>query len=226
MADLNARAAEITEAENTTALGPHPGFEVAVHPGAEAHAPGRPVVVPGVGAVPRVPARGEGQPRLGRRRQRVPRLPQRLRLDGRRPRAPEGRRGDRARRAHRHALRRADRGHGPLRRGAVPALPGGLGAVLQLRHRGDDERDPHRARGHRTRAHRQDRRLVPRSSRRGDVLGRAELRHDGRPRSAGDHADVERHPRGDGASTRTSCRSTTSRCSPRCSTSAATRSRA
>ena len=39
---------------------------------------------------------GKGSQRLGRRRQRVRRLPQRLRLDGRRPRAPEGRRGDRA----------------------------------------------------------------------------------------------------------------------------------
>ena len=60
-----------------------------------------------------------------------------------------------------------------LRRGALPAVPSRHGALLQLRHRGDDERDPHRARRDRPRAHRQDRGLVPRAPRRGDVLGRA-----------------------------------------------------
>ena len=48
-----------------------------------------------------------------------------------------------------------------------------VGALLQLGHRGDDERDPRRPRRHRPRAHREDRRLVPRAPRRGDVLGRA-----------------------------------------------------
>ena len=40
-------------------------------------------------------ARGRAAGVVGRRRQRVPRLPQRLRLHGRRPRPPEDRRGDR-----------------------------------------------------------------------------------------------------------------------------------
>ena len=49
-------------------------------------------------ALPR--ARGTAQG-VGRRRQRVRRLPQRVRFDDRRSRAPEGRRGDRASRAPR-----------------------------------------------------------------------------------------------------------------------------
>ena len=117
------RAAEITAAENDAAAGSAPRRRRRCTSGRCERMPlGRAVVVPGVGPVPDLPARGEGQPGLGRRRQRVHRLPQRLRLDGRRPRAPEGRRGDRARRAHRHALRRADRVDGALRRGAVPAV--------------------------------------------------------------------------------------------------------
>ena len=40
----------------------------------------------------------------------------------------------------------ADRGDRPLRRRAVPAVPGRVGAVLQLGHRSNDERDPDRAR--------------------------------------------------------------------------------
>ena len=61
---------------------------------------------------------GVGLEGLGRRRLRVPRLPQRLRLDGAGPRPPR----DRARRhrahAARHALRRRDRGQRRRRRGA------------------------------------------------------------------------------------------------------------
>ena len=62
------------------------------------------------------PARGlhrprRGEPDLGHRRQRVPRLPPRLRRDGDRARAPEDRRGDPARRRRlRHPLRAADAG--------------------------------------------------------------------------------------------------------------------
>ena len=117
-----------------------------------------------------------------------------------------------------------DRGDGRVRRGAVPALPAREGAVRELGHRGDDGRDPHRAGRDRPRRRREDRRLVPRAPRHGDVLGRAERRRDGRARAAGVGADVEGHPRGDGAAARTSCRSTTPRRSSGCSTSAATRS--
>ena len=164
--------------------------------------------------------------RVGRRRPPVRRHARRLRLDGRRPRAPEDRRGDRARGAPRLALRRAHRRSGAVRRGAVPALQPRAGALRQLGHRSDDERDPHRARGDRTRRHREDRGLVPRPPRHGDVLGGAERRPDGRARSAGVGADVARRSRSTCAATRTSCRSTTSPCSRSCSTTSATRSRA
>ena len=49
-------------------------------------------------------------------------------------------------------------------------------------HRGDDERDPRRARRDRPRAHREDRGLVPRPPRPRDVLGGAWLRPHRRPR--------------------------------------------
>ena len=102
------------------------------------------------------------------------------------------------------ALRGADRGRRAVRGGALPALQPRAGPLRQLGHRGDDERDPRRARGDRARRHREDRRLVPRAPRRGDVLGRAERRPDGRARSTGLGADVARraavppraHPRG------------------------------
>ena len=76
-------------------------------------------------------------------------------------------------RAHRHPLRRPHRRDRRARRGAVRALPRRAGAVLQLRHRGHDARDPRRAGGDRARRHHQDRGLVPRAPRHGDVLGRA-----------------------------------------------------
>ena len=131
-------------------------------------------VVPSRRPLPHLPARGPRLPRLGRRRQRVRRHARRLRLHGRRPRAPEDRRSDHARGEDGHALRGTDRGHGALRRRAVPPVPAREGALRELGHRSDDERDPRRARGHRSRRHREDRGLVPRSSRSGDVLRRAE----------------------------------------------------
>ena len=99
-----------------------------------------------------------------------------------------------ARREYRLALRGADRRHGAVRRGAVPALQPRAGALRELGHRSDDERDPRRARGDRSRRHREDRRLVPRSPRSGDVLRRAERRPHGRARDAGVGADVARRP--------------------------------
>ena len=50
-----------------------------------------------------------------------------------------------SRAAHRHPLRRADRGDRRARRGALRAVPGRAGALLQLGHRGHDARDPRRA---------------------------------------------------------------------------------
>ena len=58
----------------------------------------------------------------------------------------------------------------------LPALPPREGAVRQLGHRGDDGRDPRGAGGDRARRGLQDRGLVPRPPRHGDVLGRAQRR--------------------------------------------------
>ena len=76
-----------------------------------------------------------------------------------------------ARRA-RDALRRADRGRDRRRRGARAALRAAALALRQLRLRGDDGRDPDRARAHRPRHDRQDLRLLPRPPRRRDGLDR------------------------------------------------------
>ena len=78
----------------------------------------RRVVLPAARPVADLPRARRRPARLGRRRQRVLRLPQRLRLDGPGPRPPGDRQGDlRALRA-RHALRGADRGRDRRRRGA------------------------------------------------------------------------------------------------------------
>ncbi len=71
-----------------------------------------------------------------------------------------------------------------------------VGALRQLRHRGDDGRHPHRPRRHRAREDPEDRGLVPRSPRHGDVLGGPQRRRDGRARPARVDADVEGHPGG------------------------------
>ena len=77
----------------------------------------------------------------------------------------------RARRA-RHALRGADRGRDRRRRGARAALRPAAVALRQLGLRGDDGRDPHRARVHRPRHDREDLRLLPRPPRLRDGLDR------------------------------------------------------
>ena len=173
---------------------------------------GRRLVVPGRRPVPDLPPRGQGQPRLGRRRQRVRRLPRRLRLAWssatRTRRSP--RRSTRAARTGTHFAAPTE-ATVALRRGALPALPARAGPLRQLGHRGDDGRDPRRARRHRPRRHRQDRGLVPRPPRRGDVLGRART-----PTSMGGREQPASARRCRSASpptspsTRTSCRSTTS----------------
>ena len=152
--------------------------------------------------------------RLGRRRQRVLRLPQRLRLDGPGPRPPGDRQGDLRALLARHALRRADRGRDRRRRGAVAPLGPAALALHELRLRVDDGRDPDRPRVHEARDDHEDLRLLPRPPRRRDGLDRRRVRQDRRPlqpRVAGlrrrhpagrrrphDRRAVQR-PRGDGA---------------------------
>ena len=125
-----------------------------------------------------------GLARVGRRRQRVHRLPQRLRRHVRRPRQPRHRRRRSGADGRRHALRGAHRGLDRRGRGAPPPLGPGALALHQLGHRVDDGRDPPRPRGERPPGHRQDRGHLPRPSRRRDGLRQAARRRDGRPRPA------------------------------------------
>ena len=105
---------------------------------------------------------------MGRRRQRVRRLPQWLRRHVRLARPP----GDRARGVRaggaRVALRRADRRLDRGRRGTAPALRPAAVALLQLGHRVDDGGDPSRPRRDRARRRAEDGGLLPRPSRLGD----------------------------------------------------------
>ena len=88
-----------------------------------------------------------GRARLGRGRQRVRGLPQRLQRDGPGPRAPgDRRRGERAGCAG-DPLRRHHRGRRGGRGGAVAPLRPPALALHELRHRVDDGRDPDRPRG-------------------------------------------------------------------------------
>ena len=75
-------------------------------------------VVPGARSVADLPRAQPGREGLGRRRERAPRLPQRLRLDGAGPCASGDREGRCRALQARHALRRADGGRGRGRRGA------------------------------------------------------------------------------------------------------------
>ena len=75
-----------------------------------------------------------------------------------------------------HALRGDDRGRGDRRRGAQAPLGPRPLALRELGLRGDDGRDPDRARAHRPRHDHQDLRLLPRPSRRGDGLDRRRVR--------------------------------------------------
>ena len=98
-----------------------------------------------------------------------------------------------------------------------PGRAGRAGAAGQLRHRGDDERDPARPRDHRPARRRQVRRLLPRARRRAARPGRLRGRH-ARP------ADQPRRHRGAGRRHRSCCPTTTSTPCARCSPSAAPRS--
>ena len=123
------------------------------------------------------------RPRVGRRRQRVPGLPQRLRRHVRRSRQPRHRRRRQGADGRGHPLRRPDRGLDRRRRGAAAPLGSPPLALHQLRHRVDDGRDPPRPRGDRPRPDRQDRGHLPRPPRRRDGLRQAARRADGRPRA-------------------------------------------
>ena len=148
------------------------------------HARRRPVLVPAQRPVARLPRARRGRARVGRRRQRVRRLPQRLRRDVRRPREPRHRRRRQGQDGRGHPLRGADRGLDHRRRGARAALGPPPLALHELRHRVDDGRDPPRPRGERPRPDRQDRGHLPRPPRRRDGLGQAARRRDGRPRAS------------------------------------------
>ena len=142
---------------------------------------------------------GLGQQGLGRRRQRVRRLSQRVRRHGRRPRPSRDRRRSRRAAASRDALRAAGRGEHRRRARAGPAVPSAAVAFHQQRHRVDARRGAPRARLHRSRGDHQDRGVVPRPPRRAARVGRAAGR-----RCMGDAdiaelgADDRRHPGVDG----------------------------
>ena len=98
-----------------------------------------------------------GQPPLRHRRQRVHRLPPRLRRDGGRACAPQDRRGDAEASGARHAFRAADEGPRRDRREPVRSLQAAAVAVRQLGDRDHARGDPADARQHRARHDHQDR---------------------------------------------------------------------
>ena len=129
-----------------------------------------------------LPLARQGRARVGRRRQRATststtasaRWCRATRTDAI---SKAVQRADRAR----HALRRADRGRDRRRRGARAPLGAAEVALRQLRLRGDDGRDPDRARRDRPRHDREDLRLLPRPPRLRDGLDRRRVRPDRRP---------------------------------------------
>ena len=170
---MSARAREIHAAEGRA--GPaHARLASALPTGAPDDAARGRLVVPGRRPLSDLPVARPRLGGLGRRRQPVRRLPQRVRLDGGGPRAPQSGRGDRARGAHGHAFRRHHRSHRAAGRRAVPTVPPRSRPIRELRDRSHDGRHPSGAWCHRTRRDLQDRRLVPRTSRRRHVLGHAE----------------------------------------------------
>ena len=159
---------------------PHLRLARAVRAGAAVPVGRRGVRVPGTGPVADLPVARRRLPRVGRRRERDDRLPQRLRLDGAGPRASgDRRRSARACRA-RDAFCRADGGRRRRRRGARAQVRAAPLAIRELWHRGDDGCDPDRTRHNRPRHDHQDLRLVPRPSRLRDGLDRRAVRADRR----------------------------------------------
>ena len=116
-------------------------------------------------AAPDLRRPGRGLEGLGHRRERVRRLPQRIRRDGDGPRAPEDR-GSRARAGGQgHALRAAHRGRPAGRRAARRANRSSVLAVRELGHRSDARCGAHHAGVDRTRPDPEDRRHVSRAPR-------------------------------------------------------------
>ena len=97
-------------ARDAEARRPHAAVQAALRARGQGDAQRRPLVVPGQQALAGLSRARAGRPRLGRRRRRVRRLPQRLRGDGGRPRQPDDRRGRQGPDRPRHPLR------GPHRR--------------------------------------------------------------------------------------------------------------
>ena len=216
--------------ENEPAAATAPPASKALYERALQHMPhGRRLVVPGRRPVPDLPrARATAASVVGRRRQRVPRLPRRVRLHGRRPRPPEDRRGDRARRA-------APARTSPRR----PRTTVLFAEELCRRFRLEQVRFANSG----TEATMDAIRVARAATGRDDIVkieGSYHGHHDtvmfsvvperrphGRTRRSRRPTPMStRHPADMRRATRTSCRSTTSRCFERCSTSAATRSRA
>ena len=135
--------------------------------------------------------------RVGRRRQRAPRLRRRLGPDDPRPSSSGRRRRGRETADLRIRVRRTDRARG---RDGSRCRSGDAvdrdGALRELGHRGDDGGAAPRARGHESHARREVRRLLSRSRRQlpGEGgLGRGDLRHTRQPgrhrRNRARHAD-------------------------------------
>ena len=149
------------------------------------------------------------QPDLGHRRQRVRRLPPRLRRDGRRPRSSRDRRGDPTTGVARDAFRAADQAPRCGRREPRRTLLAAAVAVLQLGDRGDARSRPPDAREDRTRPPDQDRGDLPRPPRFADVQRDPRPRPDGAAGAPGDGSPGARHPDRRSPTWSASCRSTT-----------------
>ena len=176
---------------------PHRRLGQNLRAGGQIDAERGPVLVPGQRSLAGLHRPRRGQPGLGRRRQRIRRLPQRVRRDVHRPRQPDGRRGGQGPDRPRHPLRRPDRRLDRRRRGAAAPLRAAAVAVQQLRDRVDDGRRPPRPRRHRPRQDPQDRGLLPRPPRHGDGLGLPAARGARRPRRPGQRPLRRRHAEGD-----------------------------
>ena len=164
------------------AAGTHAALRRVLRAGAPGHARRGPLLLPAQRALADLHRARGRRPGLGRGRQRVPRLPQRLRGHVRRAREPGDRRRGQGADGPRHALRGAHRGLDRRRGGAAPPLGPAALALHELRHGVDDGRRAPRARAHGQRRDHQDRGLLPRPPRRRDGLRQAAGRPDGRPR--------------------------------------------
>ena len=158
-------------ARASQARGPHAGVEPAVRARGQGDARRRPLIVPGERPVAGLHRAGLGVAGLGRRRQRVHRLPQRLRRHVHRPCEPHRGRCREGTRRRRHPLRGPHRRLDHRRRGAHQAVRPAPVALHELRHRVHDGRGAPRPRRHRPRHDPQDRGLLPRPPRRGDGVG-------------------------------------------------------